>query len=146
MKIVKGITIEPAVFIVSLSTTIENIANSQIAIEKTCKVDFQYNETVCDKLVTDFKDENEAVQEDVAQFLVYKTLIISIFPIFFAFYLGAWADLFGRKLLMILFFTAYIIQAIIELVCAYFEDSKKEFMLLAGVPFTLVGLSNDIYL
>ena len=80
LKIVKGITIEPAVFIVSLSTTIENIANSQIAIDKTCKVDFQYNETVCDKLVTDFKDENEAIQEDVAQFLVYKTLIISIFP------------------------------------------------------------------
>ena len=60
----------------------------------------KYNETVCDSLVTDYKDENELIQENVAQFSVYKTLINSIFPIFFAFYLGAWADLFGRKLLL----------------------------------------------
>ena len=83
--------------------------------------------------------ENELIQENVAQFLVYKTLISSIFPIFFAFYLGAWADLFGRKLLLLLFFIAYFLQAIIEMVCAYYEDSKKEFLLIAGVPFTLVG-------
>ena len=139
VKIVKSITIEPAVFLVSLSTTIENIANSQIAIDKTCEVEFKYNETVCDNLVTDYKDENEIIQENVAQFSVYKTLISSIFPIFFAFYLGAWADLFGRKLLLLLFFIAYFLQAIIELVCAYYEDSKKEFLLIAGVPFTLVG-------
>ena len=139
VKIVKSITIEPAVFLVSLSTTIENIANSQIAIDKTCKVEFQYNQTVCDNLVTDYKDENELIQENVAQFSVYKTLISSIFPIFFAFYLGAWADLFGRKLLLLLFFIAYFLQTIIELVCAYYEDSKKEFLLIAGVPFTLVG-------
>ena len=77
--------------------------------------------------------------QQVAQFTVYKILINSIFPIFFAFYLGAWADLFGRKLLLNLFFVAYIIQAIIEVVCAYYIDSKKEWLLLAGVPFTLVG-------
>ena len=68
-----------------------------------------------------------------------KDNVSSIFPIFFAFYLGAWADLFGRKLLLLLFFIAYFLQAIIELVCAYYEDSKKEFLLIAGAPFTLVG-------
>ena len=76
----------------------------------------------------------------MAQFSVYKILINSIFPIFFAFYLGAWADLFGRKLLLKLFFAAYIIQASIEVLCAYFLDSKKEWLLLASVPFTLVGM------
>ena len=75
VRIVKSITIEPAVFLVSLSTTIENIANSQIAIDKTCEVEFEYNQTVCDNLVTDYKDENEIIQENVAQFSVYKTLI-----------------------------------------------------------------------
>ena len=76
----------------------------------------------------------------MAQFSVYKILINSIFPIFFAFYLGAWADLFGRKLLLKLFFAAYILQAAIEVLCAYFIDSKKEWLLLASVPFTLVGM------
>ena len=97
VKLAKSITIEPAVFLVSLSTTIENIANSQLVIDKTCEVDFNYNETVCDNLVTDFKHENEEIEEQTAQFSVYKTLISSIFPIFFAFYLGAWAGCFDRK-------------------------------------------------
>ena len=138
-RILKSVTIEPAVFMISLSTTMENVANSQIVIDKSCKIDFPYNDTVCENLVTDFKDQNSEIQEEVAQFTVYKILINSIFPIFFAFYLGAWADLFGRKLLLNLFFLAFIIQATIEILCAYFIDSKKEWLLLAGVPFTLVG-------
>ena len=139
VKILKSITIEPAVFFVSLSTTIENIANSQLIIDKTCEVDFNFNDTVCNNLVTDYKHENEEIEEQTAQFSVYKTLISSIFPICFAFYLGAWADLFGRKLLLCLFFVVYVLQSIIELICAYFEDSKKEYLLISGVPFTLVG-------
>ena len=66
VKILKSITIEPAVFLVSLSTTIENIANSQLIIDKTCEVDFNYNETVCDNLVTDFNHENEEIEEETA--------------------------------------------------------------------------------
>jgi hypothetical protein len=34
-------------------------------IYKACRVDFDFNETVCDNLVTDFKDENELVQNEV---------------------------------------------------------------------------------
>ena len=64
VKLAKSITIEPAVFLVSLSTTIENnIANSQLVIDKTCEVDFNCNETVCDNLVTDFKEENEEIED-----------------------------------------------------------------------------------
>jgi hypothetical protein len=37
----------------------------QMIIYKACRVDFDFNETVCDNLVTDFKDENELVQNEV---------------------------------------------------------------------------------
>ena len=72
-RILKSITIEPAVFMISLSMTIENISNSQIVIDKTCKIDYEYNDTVCDTLVTDFKDENSDIQNDVStKFQSYK--------------------------------------------------------------------------
>ena len=64
-RIVKSISIEPAVFMISLSTTMENIASSQIVIDKTCKIDFPYNNTVCENLVTDFKDQNSEIQKEV---------------------------------------------------------------------------------
>ena len=66
LRILKCITIEPAVFMISLSMTIENISNSQIVIDKTCNIDYEYNETVCDSLVTDFKDENSNIQKEVS--------------------------------------------------------------------------------
>ena len=71
-RILKSITIEPAVFMISLSMTIENISNSQIVIDKTCKIDYEYNDTVCDTLVTDFKDENSDIQNDVSTTTLFR--------------------------------------------------------------------------
>ncbi len=56
-----------------------------------------------------------------------------------SFYLGAWADLFGRKLLFYIFLTAYILKQAIVIVCAYYFDSPKEFLLLSEVPSALSG-------
>ena len=78
LRILKCITIEPAVFMISLSMTIENISNSQIVIDKTCNIDYEYNETVCDSLVTDFKDENSNIQKEVSiqcsYFFLYRII------------------------------------------------------------------------
>ena len=47
---------------------IDNIIINQITIHKTCKVDFGYNDTVCENLVTEYREENEEIQNEVAQF------------------------------------------------------------------------------
>ena len=70
-RILKSITIEPAVFMISLSTTMENIASSQIVIDKSCKIDFPYNDTICENLVTDFKDQNSEIQKEVNIYLTF---------------------------------------------------------------------------
>jgi hypothetical protein len=64
-KVVKNITIEPAMFLIAFSSSIDNVANSQMTLLKSCKADFGFNDTVCDNLVTDFPDQNEVVQEEV---------------------------------------------------------------------------------
>ena len=67
---------------------------------KSCLNDFGYNDTVCYNLDSEeYHDQNVEVSIELNHFNVYVTLITSIFPIFFSFYLGAWADLFGRKFL-----------------------------------------------
>ena len=139
MKILQNITIEPAMFLIAFSSGIDNIANSQMVVLKSCKNDFpEYNETVCNNL-NDYHDANIAVSNELNQFNVYKQLITSIFPVFFSFYLGAWADLFGRKFLFYLFLSAFASEQAIVLVCAYFFDSKKEFILISYIPTALSG-------
>ena len=116
--ILSNITIEPAMFLIMFTSHLDHIAHSQMVLDKCCKIDFGYNDTVCDNLVTDFKEQNKQVQDEVAQFKVYETLLDSVFPAFFAFYLGAWADLFGRKLLFYIFLSGIIIRQCIVIICA----------------------------
>ena len=75
----------------------------------------------------------------VAQFNVYASLLESIFPAFFAFYMGAWCDMFGRKLILYLYFTCTILKQICVIICAYFLESPKEYLLFAGIPESLAG-------
>ena len=62
---ITNITIEPALFLLSFSGNLEDISVNQMLIYKSCRVDFNFNETVCDNLVTDFKEENDLVQNEV---------------------------------------------------------------------------------
>ena len=65
-NVVRNITIEPAMFVINFATQMDDVSLDQMTIYKACKVDFpEYNETVCENLVTDYKDENELVQEEV---------------------------------------------------------------------------------
>ena len=64
-KVIKNITIEPAMFVISLAVMLDGVSYGQMVLEKSCKVDFGFNDTVCDNLVHDFKEENELVQNEV---------------------------------------------------------------------------------
>ena len=75
----------------------------------------------------------------VAQFGVYKTLVANVLPIFFSFYLGAWCDLFGRKLLFKVYLTSRILEQLVVVGCAYFLTSPKEYLLFANLPTAFAG-------
>jgi hypothetical protein len=64
-NILKNVTIEPAMFLIAFSTSMDDLSLSQMIIHKSCKVDFGLNDTICDNLETDYKDENLMVQEEV---------------------------------------------------------------------------------
>ena len=79
------------------------------------------------------------VQFQVAQFNVYQTWSDSIFPIFFSFYLGAWADLNGRKTIMHIYMAGQFIAQIIILLSAIFMDWPKEVLLASIIIPAAVG-------
>ena len=64
--VVKNITIEPAMFLISFSAMLDSVANSQMVVLKSCKTDFGYNDTVCNNLSSDeFEQENINVSNEV---------------------------------------------------------------------------------
>ena len=67
IDVLKNITIEPAIFLLTLSSGLDDPLIPQFIITKICTYDFGYNETVCDdeNLVTEFQEENDEIQKEV---------------------------------------------------------------------------------
>ena len=70
IDVLKNITIEPAMFLLTLSSGLDDPLIPQFIITKICTYDFGYNETVCDdeNLVTEFQEENDKIQKEVGTF------------------------------------------------------------------------------
>lgn len=60
--------------------------------------------------------------------------------------MGAWCDLFGRKLLFYCYLTARVLEEVVVIICAIFLLSPKEYILLAGLPLAFVGGFGVFYL
>ena len=135
----KNVTIEPAIFLIAFSDILDDISVKQMQIDKCCHVDFGFNDTVCDNLVSQFEKENDLIQAEIAQFNVFQEMVSSSLPIFFSFYIGAWCDMFGRKLTMFLFIASRLVGQSILITLAYNMHWAKEWYLLSLIPVTLTG-------
>lgn len=71
LNFVKNITIEPALFLISFSTQMDDVSLQQMIIYKTCMLDFEDqsfggNETICSSLeLEEYAEENGIVQKEV---------------------------------------------------------------------------------
>ena len=75
----------------------------------------------------------------VAQFQVYFMVVTSIIPALMQFYIGAWADIFGRKRLMYIYLMATIVGSVISVLNSAFIMWPKEYIILSQIPLSLVG-------
>ena len=67
LRIFSNITIEPALFLISFSMSMDDVSLAQMTLYKTCKEN--YNDTVCLDLLNENNTEiNEIVQETVSNF------------------------------------------------------------------------------
>ena len=65
MKVAANITIEPALFLISFSSSMDDVSLANMVLYKTCKEN--NNDTVCLDLLNDnYTDINEDVQETVS--------------------------------------------------------------------------------
>ena len=63
-NIVRNITVEPVMFLYFFSGNLDSISLSQLKIIKSCKHDFDFNDTVCDNLLGgNYTEENDMVQD-----------------------------------------------------------------------------------
>ena len=87
VNIFKNITLEPAMFILSLSSGLSSTVMSQMIIYKSCKVDFGFNDTVCDdeNLIHEYKEGwfSNSLQVEKVKYKIFRSLKVYAFGAFF---------------------------------------------------------------
>merc|ERR1711892_1050079 len=137
-NVVNNITLEPIFLFSAIFCGLDHVSNSQLLIYKSCINDFDFPNGTCDDLIH-HKENNTAVQNEVAQYHVYVTIITHVFPFLAAFYVGSWSDSWGRKWFMYIGYITWILCGAIHLINVYFMDLPKEYMLLEEIPYALSG-------
>ena len=77
-------------------------------LDKTCLNDFHYSEEICDNLVKN-KSINSVVQNEVAQYEVYESILIHVTTFIVLLLWGSWSDRFGSKYVFYFFFMFAIV-------------------------------------
>ena len=67
-------------------------------------------------------------------------MVATLLPIFFSFYLGSWCDIFGRKLLIKVYLISKVFGKTGLILCSYFMNSSKYWILLCVIPYGIAGL------
>ena len=77
----------------------------------------------------------------IAQFNVYDTLAKSLLPTFTAFYVGAWSDFIGRKVIIYIYLATCVVSQAFVVVNAYFIMWPKELLLVSTLMQSIAGKS-----
>ncbi|KAG5672986.1 hypothetical protein PVAND_003070 [Polypedilum vanderplanki] len=99
--IVNNITIEPMLFCYNIPCALTTLANQNLYLEKACRVNLGYNETVCDALTArdtaNYTVEEKAVQQLVVSMQGWRSIIHSLLPCLMILFWGSWSDRHGKR-------------------------------------------------
>ncbi|CAH2075026.1 unnamed protein product, partial [Iphiclides podalirius] len=102
----ENITLEPVLAGYVIPGVLSRLANQNLNLDKACRVNLRYGDTVCDALIakegTTYQKEELIVQELIASMETWKNLILTAVPSILILFLGAWSDRTGKRKICIL--------------------------------------------
>ncbi|XP_053685300.1 LOW QUALITY PROTEIN: solute carrier family 46 member 3-like [Sabethes cyaneus] len=145
-----NITVEPIVACYIMPSVLAGLATQNLNLEKACRVNLDYGDTVCDALTrretANYTHEEEMIQQMVARMAGWKTVLQSALPCLLILFWGSWSDRHGRRKPCILIpIIGEFATAIGLILCTYFERLPMEvaavtealFPALSGGWFTM---------
>ncbi|XP_055299999.1 solute carrier family 46 member 3-like isoform X2 [Sitodiplosis mosellana] len=137
------ITLEPMVACFVLPSMLLMLGVQNLNLEKACRVNLNYNQTVCDALrvrdTAHYADEEVAIQKLVATMTGWKMAINSAVPCLLILFFGSWSDRHGkRKPCILIPLCGQIMMAFSLLLCVYFDKTPIEVAIFVEVFFPCI--------
>lgn len=138
--------IEPFIFLFVSSSSISDITATQLIQDKICLLKYNRSAEYCaqisdEKSVSDADSDKTKILADLAQYIIYRTIIGSLPSILFSIFIGSWIDKYihGRKILLCFGCLGYTAQYAILLLNAIKLDLNVYYILIAYIPSALTG-------
>ncbi|CAL4063958.1 unnamed protein product, partial [Meganyctiphanes norvegica] len=90
------VSVEPVMLLDGLAFSNMVVLVENLQMDKICLNTLGESEDVCNNL-NDHTDVKKAMSKEAAVFQMYNGVIISLLPLFFILFMGAWSDKYGRK-------------------------------------------------
>lgn len=137
------LTIEPLVACFVLPSMLLVLGVQNLNLEKACRVNLDFNQTVCDALrvrdTVNYKDEEVAIQKLVANMQGWKSAINSAVPCLLILFFGSWSDRHGkRKPCILIPLCGQILMAFSLLLCVYFDRTPIEVAIFVEIFFPCI--------
>lgn len=126
-SIVNSITVEPILICIILPNIMTSLTTQNLTLEKSCRVNLAFGNEICDALTKrntsypEYKTYEAAVQTLVANLIIWKNIILSVFPAILVLLLGSWSDRHKkRKPCFLNTILGEIVIATSMIICVYF--------------------------
>lgn len=138
-----NITLEPMVACFVLPSMLLMLGVQNLNLEKACRVNLNYNQTVCDALrvrnTENYGDQEVEIQRLVARMTGWKMAINSAIPCLLILFFGSWSDRHGkRKPCILIPLCGQIVMAFSLLLCVYFDRTPIEVAIFVEVFFPCI--------
>ncbi|XP_054710864.1 proton-coupled folate transporter-like [Uloborus diversus] len=132
-----SLTIEPVMFSFMFAFVMNMIIVSNMIMDKGCLYYYNYSREVCQNL-SGHPDVKETVEILANNYSVYCSLTSFLGALGMVF-IAPWSDKYGRKPPVIVAMFGVLLTDVGMMLCAYYFDSKLEYLVLARVPGELFG-------
>ncbi|XP_044756699.1 uncharacterized protein LOC123315168 [Coccinella septempunctata] len=147
LRILRCFSVEPIIILYITSMKMAALTSDNLNLEKTCLVNREFNESICEAMVlrnrTGYTANQEIeVQKFVSIMAACKFAILGTIPIFFMLFIGSWSDSHQRRKPFILIpIYGDIISSVGCLVCSYFflELPVEVAIFFEAVPSAITG-------
>eukprot|EP00092_Neocalanus_flemingeri_P012562 GFUD01013540.1.p1 GENE.GFUD01013540.1~~GFUD01013540.1.p1 ORF type:complete len:490 (+),score=71.29 GFUD01013540.1:897-2366(+) len=128
----KIFSIELAIAVHAFSSGLHNVIRTNLLIEKTCRVNLNLTDVVCDN-INQYDKENDQVQEEVTTINLYFTFLSAIPCILMSIIIGPWSDKNGRKPVLLIPILGHIIAQCVYIFNVYFWSASAQYILLSAI-------------
>lgn len=96
LSFLETVSVEPVMLVDGACKEAMLLFIENVQLNKICSVKLGFSEEVCGNL-TAYPEHSVSVQREFSMFAFYNSIIMSVLPLIYVLFMGAWSDKYGRR-------------------------------------------------